>query len=126
MPRPSASPPFGLTRRQFGQRAVTAALAAAPLACQSHLSPDGEKGTDSDSEARYQEIIRRYGGRLSGQERARLRKILAYNKKLLAPIRSFPLDNGQPAATVLKFYEDPGVQAAPARPRAASGRRTKE
>ncbi len=58
----------------------------------------------------------------------RVRKILAYNEKLLAPIRSFPLDNGQPAATVLKFYED--AEAAPrakaGAARRASGQKKKE
>jgi hypothetical protein len=102
--------PAHLTRRQFGKRALTggltAALAASPLACQSKTSPANQPAAGSEIEARYQQIIRRYGGRLSLEQRKRMRKILAYNEKLLAPIRAFPLDNGQPAATVLKFYEE--------------------
>lgn len=107
-PHPAAS--ARLTRRQFGKRALTggltAALAAAPLACQSKTSSGSKPAAGSEIEARYQQIIRRYGDRLSQEQRKRVRKILAYNEKLLAPIRAFPLDNGQPAATVLKFYED--------------------
>ena len=112
----------GVTRRQFGKQAalasLSAALAVTPAAAQTDAPPPSEKETNAsgDIEARYQQVIRRYGDRLSEEQRKRVRKILAYNEKLLAPIRSFPLDNGQPAATVLKFYED-----AEAIPRASAG-----
>ena len=124
----------GVTRRQFGKQAafagLSAALAATPVAAQADAAGPSEKETTAagDTEARYQQVIRRYGDRLSEEQRKRVRKILAYNEKLLAPIRSFPLDNGQPAATVLKFYEDaeatPRVKADGAR--RASGQKTKE
>jgi hypothetical protein len=117
---PQHSP--GVTRRQFGKQAalagLSAALAVTPATGQSDAARPSEKETTAagDIEARYQQVIRRYGDRLSEEQRKRVRKILAYNEKLLAPIRSFPLDNGQPAATVLKFYED-----AEATPRAKAG-----
>jgi hypothetical protein len=130
--KPHLSP--GVTRRQFGMEAVfaglSAALAATPGVSQSNAARASGKETTAadDIEARYQQIVRRYGDRLSEEQRKRVRKILLYNEKLLAPIRRFPLDNGQPAATVLKFYED-----AEARPRArssggqrASGQKAKE
>jgi hypothetical protein len=113
----------GVTRRQFGKQAafvsLSAALAVTPAAGQTDTPGPSDKGTKAtdDIEARYQQVIRRYGNRLSEEQRKRVRKILAYNEKLLAPIRSFPLDNGQPAATVLKFYEE-----AEAPPRAGAGR----
>lgn len=105
-------PSPGMTRRQFGKQAARAGLGAAlavtPVTGQSEapLAAGKEPSASAESEARYQAIIRRYGERLSEEQRNRLRKILAYNEKLLAPIRAFPLENGQPAATVLKFYED--------------------
>ncbi|HEV2118007.1 MAG TPA: hypothetical protein VGR48_18365 [Terriglobales bacterium] len=123
MSRKLPSPRAGVTRRQFGKQAawagLSAALAVTPAAGQSDASGNSEKETAAagDSEARHQQIVRRYGDRLSEEQRKRVRKILAYNEKLLAPIRSFPLDNGQPAATVLKFYEDINVT-----PRASAGR----
>jgi hypothetical protein len=101
-----------VTRRQFGKQAaiagLSAALAVAPATGQSDPAPSSDKETtaSNDIEVRYQQVIRRYGDRLSEEQRKRVRKILAYNEKLLTPIRNFPLDNGQPAATVLKFYED--------------------
>jgi hypothetical protein len=124
----------GVTRRQFGKQAafasLSAALAVTPVAGQTDAASPSEKEANAsgDIEARYQQVIRRYGDRLSEEQRKRVRKILAYNEKLLAPIRSFPLENGQPAATVLKFYEDaeatPGAKAGAAR--RASRRKAKE
>jgi len=130
-PKTPQQPP-GVTRRQFGKQAafasLSAALAVTPAAGQADTASSSEKETHApdDIEARYQQVIRRYGDRLSEEQRKRLRKILVYNEKLLAPIRSFPLDNGQPAATVLKFYEDKEAtpRAGAARARAARGRQT--
>lgn len=112
----ASSPTPALTRRQFGKQAAWAGLASAlaltPAVAQAEAPVTSEKETAAgESEARYQEIIRRYGQRLSEEQKKRLRKILAYNEKLLAPIRALPLDNGQPAATVLRFYDD--ASAAP-------------
>lgn len=111
-----SSSPSAVTRRQFGKRAVTAGLAAVlagtPVAGQANASADRENETDSEIEARYQQILRRYGSRLAEAQRRRIKKILAYNEKLLAPIRAFPLKNGQPAATVLKFYEEVDTRVA--------------
>ncbi len=121
MTRKAPSPPSaGVTRREFGKQAawasLSAALAVTPAAGQAQAPPAAGKETTASagSEARYQAIIRRYSGRLSEEQRRRLRKILAYNEKLLAPILSFPLENGQPAATVLKFYDE--ASAAPTAP----------
>src|SRR5579863_7707117 len=131
MPRPPApSPNARVTRRQFSRQAVTAGLTAAlavtPLAAQSEPPSTSRKETDSDTETRYQRIIRLYGNRLSDEQRKRLRKILAYNEKLLAPVRAFPLENGQPAATVLKFYADAGGAAVAGQGRSASHPKAKK
>ncbi len=122
MPQKPPCGSTGFTRRQFGKQAalasLSAALAVTPAAGQTQAPRSSGKETTvgDDIEARYQQVVRRYGDRLSEEQRKRVRKILAYNEKLLAPIRSFPLENGQPAATVLKFYED-----AEAMPRASAG-----
>jgi hypothetical protein len=68
---------------------------------------------DDEIEARFQRIIRSYGDRLSEEQRNRLRKILAYNERLLKPIRDFPIENGQPPAPVLKVYADPTAKPHP-------------
>lgn len=56
-----------------------------------------------DVEAKLADIIRKYGERLSEEQRKHLRRILAYNETMLAPIRSFALQNGAPPVTVLKL-----------------------
>jgi hypothetical protein len=53
-------------------------------------------------EARLTNIIRKYGNRLSIAQRDHLRRILAYNEKMLVSIRAFPLQNSDPPASVLK------------------------
>jgi hypothetical protein len=115
-----------ISRREFGLDAAVAATTAAALA----VSPSGlqtarrdprnisspiaagEQETAAvrltpeqsrDVEAKLANIIRKYGERLSEEQRKHLRKILAYNETMLAPIRAFALHNGDPPAPVLKL-----------------------
>lgn len=93
------------SRREFAQKIVVTGAAAvfgvaAPPAVLAETSPAGEV------ESRFQRIVQKYGDRLSEEQETRLRKILAYNEKMMQPIRDFPLENGQPTASVLKFYPD--------------------
>jgi hypothetical protein len=72
-------------------------------------------------EDRLDNIVRKYGNRLSGEQRQHLRRILTYNERMLASIRTFPLQNGDPPASVLKLPLL-ASQAAPAKSSpAASG-----
>jgi hypothetical protein len=56
-----------------------------------------------DVEAKLANIIRKYGERLSEAQRKHLRRILAYNETMLASVREFPVQNGDPPVTVLKL-----------------------
>jgi hypothetical protein len=60
-------------------------------------------------DAKLANIVRKYGSRLSDEQRGHLRRILSYNEKMLASIRAFPLQNGDPRASVLKvsFLSEP-------------------
>jgi hypothetical protein len=69
--------------------------AAAKLA----LTPEQSR----DVEAKLANIIRKYGERLSEEQRKHLGKVLAYNETMLAPVRAFALQNGDPPVTVLKL-----------------------
>jgi len=69
----------------------------------SGLTPSQER----EVEARLANIVRKYGDRLSEDQRQHLRRILAYNEKLLASIRKFPLQNGDPPASILKLATGP-------------------
>jgi hypothetical protein len=116
----SKSPP--ISRREFGRdAAVAAALSFSPaglLAARRDADnipltiPASEQETTParltpeqgrDVEAKLANIIRKYGERLSEEQRKHLRSILAYNETMLAPIRAYPLQNGDPPVTVLKL-----------------------
>jgi hypothetical protein len=127
-----------ISRRDFGWRAaVAAAITLSPATLLgSHLdsnqeSKSGEKTPDKGSgltpeqsqevEGRLDNIVRKYGNLLSGEQRQHLRRILTYNERMLASIRTFSLQNGDPPASVLKLPLLTS-QAAPAKPSlAASG-----
>lgn len=109
-----------ISRRDFGRHAaIVAALALSP--CTLVGSPqDSERESNPEAkfpnnrgdsltpeqsqevESKLTNIIRKYGNRLSDDQRAHLRRILTYNEKMLASVRSFPLQNGDPPASVLK------------------------
>jgi hypothetical protein len=113
-----------ISRREFGlDAAVTAALSLSVLptgllAARSDRDtisptiPGGEQETAApkltaeqsrDVEAKLANIIRKYGERLSEEQRKHLRRILAYNETMLAPIRAHALQNGDAPVTVLKL-----------------------
>jgi hypothetical protein len=112
-----------ISRREFGlDAAVVAALSlsVSPTALlaerrdRDNISPTiaaGEQETGApkltaeqsrDVEAKLANIIRKYGERLSDEQRKHLRRILAYNETMLAPIRAYALQNGDAPVTVLK------------------------
>lgn len=113
-----------ISRREFGLDAAAVAAVALSLSPPSLLNarrdpdnisptnPAGEQETavlkltpdqGRDVEAKLANIIRKYGERLSEEQRKHLRKILAYDETMLAPIRAFTLENGDPPVTVLKL-----------------------
>jgi hypothetical protein len=110
-----------ISRREFGRNtAMAAAISISPASllaaprdrhAVSPANPEGEQETgvkltpeqSRDVEAKLENIIRKYGQRLSEEQRKHLRRILAYNETMLAPIRSFALQNGDPPVTVLKL-----------------------
>ena len=111
----------GISRREFARRAGLAAAAAAvlpgsllanserPAAGGSGKAQEGEThGLSADSAARVEEqmraILGRYGNRFDKEQEKDLRRILAENERMLARVREFALQNGDPPASVLKLY----------------------
>ncbi len=111
---------FRISRRLFGQRAaLAAALSLSPaelLAAAHHSRSDPQADSDltpeqsQDVEAKLANIIRKWGSRLSEDQRKHLRRILTYNERMLASVRSFPLENGDPPASVLRVSFSEGAQ----------------
>jgi hypothetical protein len=113
--------PDGISRREFGRGAAMAAaisLSPASLLAAHHnrhalassnsvsdqeTAPKLTPEQNRDVDAKLANIIRKYGERLSEAQRQHLRRILAYNETMLAPIRAFALQNGDPPVTILKL-----------------------
>ena len=105
-----------ISRRSFGRRAAAAfspaALFGATVALPGKLAAEPNQDAtspgvstangNSEVEAKLANIIRKYGSRLSEEQRAHLRKILIYNQKMLESVRAFPLQNGDPPSSVLR------------------------
>jgi hypothetical protein len=111
----------GISRRQFARHAA-AVVAAASLAPASvfALPPDTlpppalmakpqegkSKLTPEQSaevEGRLANIVRKYGDRLTEDQRQHLRRNLEYHQRLLAPVRTFPLNQGDSPAFTLRL-----------------------
>jgi hypothetical protein len=116
---PSSGNSMKMSRRSFGRRAATVAAltlspdtVAAPQASPQESLAQAKPKSDAipglgweatqDLEAKLANIIRKYGSRLSGEQREHLRRILVYNERMLAEIRAFSLQNGDPPASVLR------------------------
>jgi hypothetical protein len=102
-----------LSRRRFGRHAAIAAAfswSPGPLIAALHhsrrlanetfeLTPEQTQNV----ETKLAGIIRKYGSRLSEDQRKHLRRILNYNERMLASVRAFPVQNGDSPASVLKI-----------------------
>ena len=109
----STSDTLRISRRSFAQHAAIAAalsLSPAHLLAGSHdLHGRPRDAVDltteqtQDVEAKLANIVRKFGDRLSDQQRQHLRRILGYNEKMLASVRAFSLQNGDPPASVLRI-----------------------
>jgi hypothetical protein len=114
-----------LSRRRFGQHAaLAAALSLSPaelLTAPHHSHRQGHDSIELTSEqaenveARLADIIRKYGSRLSEEQRKHLRRMLSYNERMLASVCAFRLQNSDSPASVLK------ISFAPQTPPATKG-----
>jgi hypothetical protein len=101
-----------ISRREFSQHAAIAAaavLSPTPALAVAHelngqaADPHGLSPHQvEDVEAKLANIVRKYGDRLTQEQRQHLRRILRYNERMLAGVRAFPLKNGDSPASVLK------------------------
>ena len=111
--------PRVFSRRTFTRGAALAAAAAAlpvDLLPQTQLppatTPASEKPADqtpklsaesqAEAEAKIQNILRKYGSRLSDAEKTDLRKLVLSAQEPLEKLRAFPLENWDEPALVLR------------------------
>jgi hypothetical protein len=96
MPRKS-----GVTRR-----AALAALAPAPLLAQGRGQPPLAPADQSEVDAKFANVVRKYGDRLTDDQKTRIRGVLGRHQRMLARIRAFPVDNGDAPATTLRLIPE--------------------
>lgn len=121
-----------LSRRDFARKAAIAAagaaiapnsLRAAPetvgnlanLAVQSPPSSPFSAEDQAQVDARASAIFRKYGERLSLEQKDEIRRLSTELQKPLIRLRAYPLVNSSQPATVLKLVSD--AKSAPATPR---------
>jgi hypothetical protein len=114
-----------LTRRDFARAAaVAAATASAALAPRAEaLTRNGAGATgtrvlnsvglddaasarQAEIDARTADVLRRYGDRLSAEQKTEVRRLVGELQKTLEKLRAYPLVNGDQPATVLRVVPD--------------------
>ncbi len=104
------------SRRDFARNAALAAATAAVLpsdllAQEQKTAPKQPPKSDekpklspelqAEAEARIQNLLRKYGDRLSEEQKAEVRKNITQSMEGVAKLRAYPLDNADEPATVL-------------------------
>ena len=97
--------PHAVSRRRFGRRAALTVVAGTlPLLDSQDTARALPAGDQAAVDAKYANVIRKYGARLSPAERVRVRETLAEHQRMLKRIRDFALENGDAPATGLRLY----------------------
>jgi hypothetical protein len=108
----------GVSRRDFGRGAVLALAGAAAVpagilssgeataaAQQAQTPGDLSPELLAEIDAKMQNILRKWGDRLSEDQRTRLRSTVTRHVRMLETIRAYPMENGDCPASVLKLVE---------------------
>jgi hypothetical protein len=99
----SARPKDGpeMSRRDFARGAAIAA--AIPIG----LNPGGAQAPSAQptaADAPVQAILAKYGARLSNEEKADIKRLVAQMEKTSDALKAFPLDNADEPATIFHVY----------------------
>ena len=124
-----------VSRREFARSTALAAAAAAlaPAATLSQAKENSppapaapqQQGPDlsdlspqarAEIDAKVENVIRRWGDRLSDEQKTRARTVITRHVRMLETVRKFPLHNGDSPASVLKLYAaDPAATRRPSK-----------
>lgn len=110
----------GLSRREFARCIAVASAGAAILPGDLRAGaavlrpepfvqePEQELSTAAQAEvaAKVDSILRKYGSRLSDEQKSEIRRLVREGQAPLEKLRAFPLDNANQPATVLRLYPD--------------------
>jgi len=112
-----------LTRRDFARTAAMAAATAAiapsggaltrhaaaagnSRALNSASADDAASARQAEIDARVADVFRRYGDRLSAEQKTEVRRLVGELQKSLDKLRAYPLGNGDQPAIVLRVVPD--------------------
>jgi hypothetical protein len=97
--------------RQVSRRKLMAGTAAV-LTATAVPAQQGDSGTglppgdQAAVDAKYANVIRKYGERLSEAQRTRARDVLVRHQRMLMRVREFALENGDAPATGLRLQPE--------------------
>lgn len=97
---PSPPTPGGAITQTPGPSSSPTPLEQQAQAAMAKLSPQAQ----AEVEMKASDIFRRYGDKLSPEQRADIRKVMAETQDGLEKMRAFSLDNGDQPATVFRAY----------------------
>jgi hypothetical protein len=97
--------------RQVSRRKLmagtAAVLTATAVPAQQNDSGTGLPPADEAAvDAKYSNMIRKYGERLSESQRSRAREVLVRHQRMLTRVRDFALENGDAPATGLRLQPE--------------------
>lgn len=113
-----SKPAIPISRRKFTMGAAVAATAvllpggevqAASLLAEQSQSETATKlspGARAEVDMKVKEIFRKYGSRLSDEQKADIKKVMADTQDGLEKMRSFVLTNGDQPAAVFQLYRE--------------------
>lgn len=113
---PESTRTASISRRKFTVGAAVAATAVLlpegqaraegpePMQSQSDAAAKLSPGARAEVEAKLKEIFRRYGSRLSDEQKADIRKVMAETQDGLEKMRAFALSNQDQPASVFELY----------------------
>jgi hypothetical protein len=97
--------------RQVSRRKLMVGTAAV-LTATAAPAQENSSGTDlppadqATVDAKYANVIRKYGERLSEAQRTRAREVLVRHQRMLMRVRAFALENGDAPATGLRLQPE--------------------
>jgi hypothetical protein len=99
-----------LSRRAFASLAAGALVQGPQIAAGAEPTPIGAKPADlspadwGEVQAKYANVLRVYGSRLTSDEKRRAVTILIRHQYMLASIRTFVVRNDDPSACTLRLF----------------------
>lgn len=79
---------------------------AEPRGAIGRAAGDAASARQAEIDARVAEVLRRYGDRLSAEQKTEVRRLVGELQKGLDKLRAYPLGNGDQPATVLRVVPD--------------------